>query len=333
MGDLTSNTMQKFIHLIVYKTLHDQISHTSLEGPYTFHASLQASISRSGGAQDSPSDRDNFYDEDVLDFDSVSSREREEEDSLSTQTVHLSMISLQDLPMNSQSMTFLKSKLVPLLIFHHRPSTFKTSLMNMAADLSPKANPPLTTISARIDLFVDFSIFSIMASIVGYSSCLLNSFEATPLMHPKQTTSERLSCFNEYVNPGDWLNWDNEVCVNSHGLPALSECIKSAQMLVSVWTNFCTRIKRHVRINEKVILCMYQGETYNMHRIWNNTKIPDPNSLFLHKYYTSWNLLRSSITSSPAHTIHWRANCIAWSSVVFGSLSPRGTWMEPMMSP
>jgi hypothetical protein len=80
--------------------------------------------------------------------------------------------------------------------------------------------------------------------------------------------------FNEYVRPPDGAFWNEEASRLSHGLSARSPEIQNGQPFVTVWTNFCSWIQRHVSATEKCILCAYRGETCDMRWIWKHCLAP-----------------------------------------------------------
>ena len=80
--------------------------------------------------------------------------------------------------------------------------------------------------------------------------------------------------FNQYVAPPDGTFWNEEACRQSHGLSARSPKIQNGHSFITVWTNFCCWIQRHVGTSEKCILCAYRGETCDMRWIWKHCLAP-----------------------------------------------------------
>ncbi len=99
-------------------------------------------------------------------------------------------------------------------------------------------------------------------------------FRQDPEDHQKKSFIIVDDTFNEYVAPPDGAFWNEEACRQSHGLSARSPEIQNGRPFITVWTNFCSWIQRHVGTSEKCILCAYRGETCDMRWIWKHCLAP-----------------------------------------------------------
>jgi hypothetical protein len=80
--------------------------------------------------------------------------------------------------------------------------------------------------------------------------------------------------FNHYVNPGENVLWDEDMCHQVHGLHRHDQRIMSADKIDLVWNQFTEWIDEEVTADEVAILVAYNGASCDLCWIWKLTQSP-----------------------------------------------------------
>lgn len=218
-------------------------------------------------AQNAPSDDDGVLDDDCDDFGSIASSELQEEVYEEPSSPRPHNVQPSDIELAP-----------PAFGLPHVVEAVDSTQM-AAISTNEEIKPPRGKSIAHFDLTNNKVVFLSLDLETGGEYCGIirlsgQLFRQDPEDHQKKSFIIVDDTFNEYVAPPDGAFWNEEACRQSHGLSARSPEIQNGRPFITVWTNFCSWIQRHVGTSEKCILCAYRGETCDMRWIWKHCLAP-----------------------------------------------------------
>ena len=228
---------------------------------------MQELNSRSDTAQNAPSDDDGVLDEVCNDFGSITGSELEEEVYEEPSSPRPHDVQPSDIELAP-----------PAFGLPHVVEAVDSTQM-AAISTNEEIKPPRGKSIAHFNLTNNKVVFLSLDLETGGEYCGIiqlsgQLFRQDPEDHQKKSFIIVDDTFNEYVAPPDGAFWNEEACRQSHGLSARSPEIQNGRPFITVWTNFCSWIQRHVGTSEKCILCAYRGETCDMRWIWKHCLAP-----------------------------------------------------------